>query len=163
MRKERTYIVIFLILAFLLVSIGYAAITKVLNVTGTASATANQDNFVVKFTGEPTTSGVGTTTATIESDLAAKIDVTGLTTTGEKATATYTITNASEELSADLVASVTTNSNSTYFKVTPTLAKTSLAKGEETTVTVEVELIKTPVGDQQTEIDVEINATAVEP
>ena len=41
--------------------------------------------------------------------------ITGLTTTGD--TATYTIQNKS----ADLSASVNTNSNDTYFEVTPVI------------------------------------------
>lgn len=160
MRKKKTYIAIILLLAVLLTGIAYASIVKQLNITGSATAHEKDDNFVVKFTGEPTTGGDGTTVAKITGDSTATIAVTELTTTGEKATATYEITNASEELSANLAANVKTNSNTTFFKVTPTIAKTSILQGEKTTVEVEVELIKTPIEEVSTNIEVEITATA---
>ena len=44
-----------LLIAVLLVAIGYAAITTVqLRINGNANATANQDNFTVRFSGTPT-------------------------------------------------------------------------------------------------------------
>ena len=54
------------LLAIILVAVGYAAITNVtLNINGTAKSEASQNNFVVEFIGTPTISGKGTTTATI--------------------------------------------------------------------------------------------------
>ena len=49
------------LLAIILVSIGYAAITNVdLNINGTAKSKAEQENFVVEMIGEPQTSGDAT-------------------------------------------------------------------------------------------------------
>ena len=52
-----------LVLAILLVAVGYAAIQTVnLKIeSSSAQATPNQSNFTVKFTGTPTTGGSGTT------------------------------------------------------------------------------------------------------
>ena len=75
-----------LVLAILLVAVGYAAIQTVnLKIeSSSAQATPNQSNFTVKFTGTPTTGGVGTTTATIDEndELKASMNVTGLTAKG---------------------------------------------------------------------------------
>ena len=54
------------LLAIVLVAVGYAAIGNVgLNITGSAKGESKQDNFLVEFIGTPTTGGDGTTTATI--------------------------------------------------------------------------------------------------
>ena len=99
MKKDTKKIVgVVLVVAILLVAIGYAAIgTKTLNINGSATASTNDSNFVVKFTGTPTTGGTGTTTATIngQDQLKATMNVTGLTAKGDVATATYTISNES--------------------------------------------------------------------
>ena len=56
------------LLAIILVAVGYATITNVtLNIKGTTKTEANQSNFVIEFIGEPTTGGKGTTTATVNS------------------------------------------------------------------------------------------------
>lgn len=95
-----------LVLAILLVAVGYAAIQTVnLKIeSSSAQATPNQSNFTVKFTGTPTTGGVGTTTATIDEndELKASMNVTGLTAKGDTATATFEIENTSADLSAAL-------------------------------------------------------------
>ena len=78
-----------LVLAIILVGIAYAAITNTeLNISGTGKAEGSQSNFVVEFIGTPTTSGDGTTVATIDEKVKTKgtITVTKLTTRGETAT-----------------------------------------------------------------------------
>lgn len=154
-----------LVIAVLLVAIGFAAIgARTLNINGTATAGTSQDNFVVKFTGTPTTGGQGTTTATIDTNpINATMNVTGLTAKGDTATATYTISNESPDLSAALAAT-TTCSNTEYFKVTYNIASETVAKGGNTTITVTVELIKTPIqADQEATIGVTITATPQQP
>ena len=71
-----------LVLAILLVAVGYAAIQTVnLKIeSSSAQATPNQSNFTVKFKGTPTTGGVGTATATFiientSADLSAALSV----------------------------------------------------------------------------------------
>ena len=93
-----------LLVAIILVAVAYAAITNVgLNINGVGNAQAKQENFKVEFTGTPTTSGKGTTTATIQSDDKAKgsVKVTGLSAKGDEAVATYTVKNLSSDISAD--------------------------------------------------------------
>ncbi len=136
-----------LLVAIILVAVAYAAITNVeLNINGVGSAQAKQENFKVEFIGTPSTSGKGTTTATIsESDKTkGTVNVTGLTAKGDEATATYTVKNLSSDISADLTAEAT-SSNQTYFEVICSLEKTTLKAQEETTLKVTVRLLKTPI------------------
>lgn len=72
------------------------------------------------------------------------MNVNGLTAKGDTATATYTIANTSADLSAVLSAT-TSNTNDEFFKVTQNIAKGTVAAGDSTTITVTVELIKTPI------------------
>ena len=166
MTKTRKIIIGIVIATILIIGIGYAALKNItLNVSGSASANPDDSNFKVKLTGTPIVSDETIVTeANITGDLKASFTVEGLTSKGETATITYTIENASEDLSANLSAEVTKNTNSTYFKVTPTVAKTSILKEETTTVTVEVELLKTPVSQDETStIELAITAEPVQP
>ena len=157
------------LLAIVLVAVGYAAITNVtLNINGTAKSEASQTNFVVEFTGTPTTEGKGTTTATINENKKTEgtIEVAGLTAKGDTATATYTVKNNSQDLSADLTAEAT-SSNSDYFEVISKLDKTTLKTGEETSLTVTIKLLKTPIDetkeDLKSNIGVSITAEPKQP
>ena len=149
-----------LLIAVLLVAIGYAAITTVqLRINGNANATANQDNFTVRFSGTPTVSDADKVDATLNPAM----NVSKLSAKGDTATATYTIENTSADLSAVLSAT-TTNSNTEYFKVTQNIAKATIGHGETTTITVTVELIKTPITDGiESTIGVIIDANPQQP
>ena len=166
MTKTTKIVGLVLIISVLIVGLGYAAIQNItLNIAGTAKADPSQANFTVKFSGEPTVSGSGKTTAAVTNDLNATMNVTGLTAKGETETATYTIQNTSADLTAEITAK-TSNSNAEYFKVEYSFNgdKTSLAKGEATTVTVKVTLIKTPIEDQvSSTIGLQITASPVQP
>ena len=153
-----------LLVAIILVAVAYAAITNVeLNINGVGSAQAKQENFKVEFIGTPSTSGKGTTTATInESDKTkGTVNVTGLTAKGDEATATYTVKNQSSDISADLTAEAT-SSNQTYFEVICSLEKTTLKAQEETTLKVTVRLLKTPIDETKEDLnsDIEVTLTA---
>ncbi len=142
------------LLAIILVAVGYAAITNVtLNINGTAKSGANQSNFVVEFIGTPTTGGKGTTTATISESKKTEgtVEVSGLTAKGDTATATFTVKNQSQDLSADLTAEAT-SSNEKYFETICTLADTTLKAGEETTLTVTIKLLKTPIDETKEDL-----------
>ena len=150
-----------LLVAIILVAVAYAAITNVgLNINGVGNAQAKQENFKVEFTGTPTTSGKGTTTATIQSDDKAKgnVKVTGLTAKGDEAVATYTVKNLSSDISADLTAEAT-SSNQTYFEVICSLEKTTLKAQEETTLKVTVRLLKTPIDETKEDLNSDIDVT----
>ena len=142
------------LLAIILVAVGYAAIINVtLNINGTAKSEASQANFVVEFTGTTTTSGKGTTTATINENKKTEgtIEVAELTAKGDTTTATYTVKNNSQDLSADLTAEAT-SSNSDYFEVISKLDKTTLKTGEETSLTVTIKLLKTPIDETKEDL-----------
>ena len=150
-----------LLVAIILVAVAYAAITNVeLNINGVGSAQAKQENFKVEFIGTPTTSGKGTTTATINSDdkTQGEVNVTGLTAKGDEAVATYTVKNLSSDISADLTADAT-SSNQTYFEVICSLEKTTLKAQEETTLKVTVRLLKTPIDETKEDLNSDIDVT----
>ena len=150
-----------LLVAIILVAVAYAAITNVeLNINGVGSAQAKQENFKVEFIGTPSTSGKGTTTATInESDKTkGTVNVTGLTAKGDEAVATYTVKNQSSDISADLTAEAT-SSNQTYFEVICSLEKTTLKAQEETTLKVTVRLLKTPIDETKEDLNSDIDVT----
>ena len=150
MRRTTKIILIVFISALLLLGIGYAAIQNItLNILGTASADPSQSNFKIMFTGTPEVSDNSCATAEITDDTKATINVNGLTEKGQKVTVIYLIQNVSTDLSGDLSV-ITTNSNTEYFTISSKLAKTSLTAGEPTTVTVTVELTKTPLAESVT-------------
>ena len=149
------------LLAIVLVAIGYAAIGNVgLNITGSAKGEAKQDNFLVEFIGTPTTGGDGTTTATINESQKTEgtVSVSGLTAKGETAIATYTVKNKSQDLSADLTAEAT-STNEEYFEVICNLDKTTLKAQEETTMTVKVKLLKTPIDETKENLSTKIGVS----
>ena len=157
------------LLAIILVAVGYATITNVtLNINGTAKSEASQSNFVVEFVGTPTTGGKGTTTATINENKKTEgiIEVSGLSAKGDTATATYTVKNNSQDLSADLTAEAT-SSNEDYFQVICSLDKTTLKAQEETSLTITIKLLKTPIDetkeDLKSNIGVSITAEPKQP
>ena len=158
-----------LMLAIVLVAVGYAAITNIgLNINGIAKSKANQENFIVEMIGEPQTSGDGTTTATIDANdkTQGTMEVSGLSAKGETAIGTYIVKNKSQDLSADLTAEAT-STNEEYFEVQCSLDKTTLKAQEQTTMTVKVKLLKTPIDETKenlsTEIGVNIDAEPKQP
>ena len=170
MRRANNKIIgVIVLLAIVLVAVGYAAITNVtLNIDGTAKSEANPDNFKVELIGEPQTSGDGTTTATINTadKTQGTMNVSGLNAKGQTAIATYTVKNQSTDLSADLTAKAT-STNDEYFEVQCSLDKTTLKAQEETKMTVKVKLLKTPIDETKenllTEIGVNIDAEPKQP
>ena len=164
MSKTSKIILVTIIATCILLGLGYAAITNItLNIAGIASATVDSGNFKVRFTDNIVVSDSAYVTATRTGDTAATINVSGLTTAGDKVTATYEIANDSTDLSSDLNVKAT-NSNANYFSVSSKLANKSIKAGEKTTVLVTVELLKTPIdADVSTNIGVTLNAIPVQP
>ena len=166
-KNTKLSIGIVLIVAVLLVAIGYAAVTsRQLNIDGTSTATPDSANFTLKFEGTPEVSDQSKVTAGIEegNELKATMNVKGLTAKGDTVTATYTIKNTSADLTAALAAGVTSNTNSEYFNVEYNLADNTIAHGDSTTIVVTVTLIKTPIeGEQTSTIGVTITADPQQP
>lgn len=164
MAKTSKIVALVLIVALLIIGVGYAAISNVtLDIRGTLAADGKQENFTVKFTGTPKPSDAGKVDATISDDVNAVLNVTGLTTTNESVTAEYTIQNTSAELTANLTANVT-DGNDEYFKTEYAFKdnKTSLTHGETTTLVVTVTLLKTPIAPVSTSVGIQITATPAE-
>ena len=101
---------------------------------------------MVKYLNEISVSNPQKITATVTDSTHARINVEGLTAKGDVVTATYKVQNTSSDLSANLSV-LTTNSNEEYFTITSQLGKSTLTAGEETTLTITIQLIKTPIND----------------
>ncbi len=129
MNKQKKVILGIVLLIVLFMGIGYAAITNVeLSITGRATATANQENFKVYFTGENT----------VKSNNDSSVE------TAVTATSTDTETF---EVSAVMCDS-TGNAISNF----------AVANGAKTYVKVSTKLLKTPTTDVNTSITATITA-----
>ena len=159
--KKRTYIVVGLLIAIVALGIGYATVTNLLLINGTATAVAS-DGADVTFdsTTAPTVSGGQTgTAAAIDSNDATNHTATCtvvLKNANESATCTYTIKNTSSDtaLNATSIAATVYESDgstawtngtsgsasSEYFDITTAVTANQLAYGATTTVTVTVTL-----------------------
>ncbi len=174
MKSKKTFLGVGLLLAILVLGIGYAAITGTnLVISGTATASPNDDNFKVTFdttatvtTGSYTskTDGAVTVAGEYTDEYNATITVSGLTNIDDYATATYTIHNESDDLDASLAAAITTGADSSYFDVSYAFKDdaTTLAHGSSTTVTVTVKLKKTVIEEKTENVEITITPTAVE-
>ena len=164
--RKQIKIVIYVLIAVITLGIGYATIANiVLSINGTASGSVDSNNFNVHFdrTVTPTmTANKGSAVIDNNDDKAARITVTGLTYATDTATAQFTIINESRSIGAQISIDIT-NTNDEYFRVTETVAKKELQAGQTTTVSVEVEMIKTPIDNNvSTEIVGTITATAID-
>ena len=154
--KKTLQIVLIVLVAVLTLGIGYAAISAVnLIINGGATANPSDTNFKVKFLKETgvtpkiTSEDGGAGDIDVTSDTTATFNITGLDAVGESAVANFKVKNESNNVGAEISLSVT-NSNSEYFKVTETIQDNKLQAGEETTATVKVEMIKTPINNAVT-------------
>ena len=164
MRRTNKIIIAILLISIMLLGVGYAAIQNItLNITGTATADPSQSNFTVRFSENVQVSDSNKVIAAITDDTNATINVSGLTTSGDTATATYTVQNTSKDLSANLSVA-TTNSNEEYFLIESKLGNETLTAGGATTLTVTVQLIKTPISTVETStIGIQLTAEPVQP
>ena len=159
-------VLLFTLIAIVTLGIGYAGITAInLVINGDATASVNDQNFKVRFLSEenvtPTITGEGNTVS-VKDDTTAEFSVSTLTGLGDSEVATFRVKNESKGIGADISLSVT-SSNSEYFKVTEYVQDTQLQAGDETTVTVTVEMIKTPINDAvSTNITAKLIANAIE-
>lgn len=103
MKQKRTFLLLSVVVAVLVMAIGYAAVSNInLRVSGAAQATPDQGNFKIAFTGTPsiTKKGNATCTAQLTGDTSAVLNITGLSTSGDEAIATFTVKNSSPDISA---------------------------------------------------------------
>ena len=165
--KKTLQIVLIVLVAVLTLGIGYASISAInLIINGNATANPNDNNFKVKFLYEkdvtPMVEGAPTNTVQVDSDTTASFNVTTLNGAGQSVTATYRVKNESPGIGASIGLQLT-NSNPDYFQVTQKILDNKLQAGEETTVTVKVEMLKTPVTEAaSTNITATLIATPIE-
>lgn len=165
MKKISKIMIIALLLVILLIgNSSVIAVNEYSNSIKLASVNTDQMSFGVRFSGEPEVSNRDKVKAAITNDLNATISVSGLNSKENIETATYVVQNTSTDLLANLSIQVT-NSNKEYFSVTAKIEKSLLSKGEATTVTVEIELIKEPPYQEKvtSTIGIQLEAVAEQP
>jgi len=137
-------------------NLGFTAVKLESAVTGTIAVS----NTV------PTVASVTTTNTEFDMCDDVTFAISGLTTVGEKVQITYTITNQHPDLKAKITekTAINTTLSSTYFKVTESWEGEVevAANGGTTTVTITVEVIKTPTANQEGTVNFVLNAEAVE-
>ncbi len=155
MKKRRSVVIAFLLVAALVMGVGYAALTDVLDITGSAdinqSAAEEAFNQDVYFKDDITIHESGNTSSVNpDNNDKASFTVTSLKGAGDTASFTYTIVN-----DGDVPATVTPslkagtgNTNSEYFDISSDwngASKELAAHGGTLTYKVTVTLKKTPV------------------
>ena len=155
--KQKTYTIVAILLAVVSLGIGYAAVSRLMSIDGTATALPG-DGVKLEFTGTPTNSGTQTgNAAAIDAQDASKGTCTVvLKDVNESATCTFTVANTTTDTSIsakDLAISVYSDSgyttawsnttSSQYFSISSNIGATTLANGATTTATVTVTLKKT--------------------
>ena len=153
--KKRTYTIVGILLAIIALGIGYATVSTLLEIDGTATV-LESDGVELEFTGTPTNSGTesGNAAAINGSDATKATCTVVLKNINDSATCTYTVKNTTTDttISAkDLAISVYEDSSystawsassSDYFTITSNLGATTLANNATTTATVTVTLKK---------------------
>lgn len=174
MNRKNKIILGVVLVAILLMGIGYAALNNVtLNINVSANASADPSNFKVVFTGNQgnaiETAVKPEVTVTANTDTAG-VTFNGLTTKGQVANAILEIENTSEDIDAKSV-TVTAgglDETSEYFKITAQMCnadggnvtENSLAAGTKTYVKISAEVMKNPTTDNvQKNIVVTVTAT----
>ena len=168
--KNRKGLIAFLVLAVMLLGVGYAALTDTLDITGSADVnqSAAEEAFNEDIYFSAAVANEDGNTASINADNNDKASFTAKTLKGkgDKVTFTFTIKN-----DGDVAATVTPklnatlgNTNPEYFSLTSDWdgASKTLEAGGELTYTLTVELLKTPTETTAGSFLVELTAVSVE-
>ena len=149
MKKRRSVVIAFLLIAALVMGIGYAALTDVLDITGSADVnqSAAEEAFNQDIHFSAAVANEEGNTASINADNKDKASFTANTLQGkgDKATFTYTIINDGD-VDATITPKISSNTNEAYFKYYSDWNghPTELLAGDTVTYTVTIELIETP-------------------
>lgn len=184
MKNRKFFVSLFVTLALLCLGIGYAAVSKDLNITGLGTTfgedvddpnnpdqTDEDDtddlgqNFKVHFDdsvaiAEASDTANTTCSATVDDELNATITANKLLKLYSTVKVTLKIVNDSEDLDAVIDLPVITNDNETYYRVTTDWTATTLAPGESKTVVVTIECIKSAIDHQVTNFGIKFTANA---
>ena len=169
MKKKKSFVALALVVAVLVLGVGYALTTIELKVNGDITVSPDDSNFDVNFTdAKITTTGTltgKTDTADKGNGKTATLSVKSLKTVGEKVVAEYTITNNSKAgINATLSNPTATQTNDDakdYYTVTATLENNdAIAPNGTKKLTVTVELVKAPLEEVTGNFAVTFNASA---
>ena len=168
MKNRKSVIVAFLLVAVMLLGVGYAALTDVLDITGTAdvnqSAAEESFNEDIYFSAAAANETGNTASVNADNNDKASFTANTLKGKGDKATFTFTIKN-NGDVNADITPKLNAslgNSQPDYFTVTSDWdgATKALNAGAEITYTITVELIKTPTETISSSFLVELTAVS---
>jgi len=174
MRNKKSLLSLGLIALVLVLGVGYAIVSnQYLEISGSASAGGNVK---VSFLSASNNNNDKVVAETTDGSLTASIEVTNLSTVGEKITATYVLQNEETDVDANVIVdglpSVMSENGlvdlSQYFSVTTNIDDEnglSVLRGDTATFEVYVELLKTPLTLETSiaDITIELVASAVIP
>ena len=175
MSKQKGLIIGVILVAIILMAIGYAALTATnLNITATANASANTDNFKVHFTGvntvkNPDTDGhidVTVTPGSVSATVSFNKEL-GLNKMGQSAYVILEIENASEGIDAESVQVKTDGTGTDIFEFKTVMCNQAgeeisdyaVVAGAKTYVKVTVSLKTSPTDDIDTTTTITLEAT----
>ena len=167
MKNRKTVVVAFLLAAVMMLGVGYAALTDVLDITGSAdvnqSAAEEAFNEDIHFTAAVANEEGNTASINADNNDKASFTANTLKGKGDKATFTYTIANAGD-LDAEVTPRISSNTNTTYFNVYSDWAgqPKTLKAGESVTYTVTIELIETPTATIGGSCIIELTAVSID-
>ena len=152
MKNRRNVVIAFMIVAVMLLGIGYAALSDTLDITGSAdvnqSAAEEAFNEDIFFSAAVANETGNTASVNADNNDKASFTANTLKGKGDKVTFTFTITNDGD-VAADVTPKLNAtlgNTNPEYFSITSDWggATKTLDAHSEITYTVTVELLKTP-------------------
>ena len=174
MKNRRLTIVAFLLCATIVVGFGYAALTDVLDITGSAdvnqSAAENAFDADIIFTGAdvitPAKEGPKPNTASVNADNNDKASFSAYNLQGKDDTAQFKFTIKNNgDVAATVTPSISSNTNEAYFAISSDWngQPKDLEAGAELTYTVTVTLKSTPTDTISGSFIIELTATSVNP
>ena len=102
MKKRRTLIISLLLVAALMLGIGYAALSRELIISSTAILNPNNDDFKIEFTSADSSDDAKATASIAASKTTANYEVKGLSKQNDNVTLTYVVTNNTADVNAEL-------------------------------------------------------------
>lgn len=173
MNKSRKIIVAVMLVAILLMAIGYAALNDaVLEIGGTATAIGDDSNFKVWFSGDITeTSGDGATASVTGQSRTATVTISNLNVVGEEKYVILEIVNDSTEINATKVSVTKNSAGDDYIKTnaimceadgTPVTGDNPLPISQKTYVKVSASLLQVITSEKSVNIEVEVTAVPEE-
>ena len=171
MKNRRTVVVAFLLVAVLLLGVGYAALTDVLDITGTAeidrAAAESSFNEDIYFSAAVANDNGNTASVNADNNDKASFTANNLKGEGDTATFTFSIVNVGD-VDATITPRIITNSNTEYFEIYSDWlgATKDLPAGTTAdaplTYTVTVKLLKTPTETLSGSFLIDLTAVSVD-